>query len=305
MRKEIKNNGIRWINITDPNKKDVEYLKNNFNLCPSILKEFIPPIKRPKVEEYKDYLFIVIHFPVFNRNERKTISTELDIILYKDIIITSHTGFLLELKNFFKKCAASELARNYYIKINAACLAYKLLDNLIDTRLPMLDHIDDNINKVENRIFRGDEKKMVSEIAIIKRDIINFRKIIKPQKMVLESLSRLSYKISSENLSKLAAEVIGSNMKVWNTLENHKEMIEALEHTNESLFSYRLNDIMKTLTIFSVIIFPLTLVVNIFGINITDGMPFQETSNGFWIIIFIIICLSFLMLAFFKYKKWL
>lgn len=305
MRKEIANNGIKWINITDPNKKDVEYLKNNFSLCPSILQEFIPPIKRPKVEEYKDYLFIVIHFPVFNRSERRTISTELDIILYKDTIITSHTGFLPELKNFLKKCSASELARNYYIKINAIHLAYKLLDSLIDTRLPMLDHIDDNINEVESGIFRGDEKKMVSEIAIIKRDIINFRKIIKPQRMVLESFARLSHKICDENLSRLAAEVIGSNMKVWNTLENHKEMIEALEHTNESLLSHKLNDTMRILTAFSVIIFPLTLVVNIFGISVTNGMPFRESPFGFWIVLFIVGYLSILLLAFFKHKKWL
>ena len=101
MKQEIKNKEIKWINIANPNSKDVQFLKKNFDICPTVLKEYIPKIKRPKVEEYKDYLFIVIHFPVFNGKTKKTISTELDIILFRNTLITSHTGLLPELKKIF------------------------------------------------------------------------------------------------------------------------------------------------------------------------------------------------------------
>ena len=305
MKQKIQNNNITWINIVNPSKKDVRFLKEEFELCPSILKEYIPKIKRPKVEEYKTYLFAVIHFPVFDSKLRKTISTELDIILFKDILITSHSGLLPELKKVFKECKSDEMVKNYYIRNNAVELIFKILDKLIDTRMPMLDHIDDNINDVEKEIFDGNERKMVDEIAIVKHDIISFRRIMKPQRMVLESLSRNMSKITDRNLLKLSAEVIGSNIKVWNTLENHKEMIEALEHTNESLLSYKLGDTMKILTAFSVIVLPLSLIANAFGMNVTNGMPFLGLPNGFWIIVIFMSSITFISFLFFRFKRWL
>jgi len=305
MRSEIKNKNITWINITNPSKKDVEFLKNEFNICPSILREYQPKIKRPKVEEYKDYLFVVIHFPVFNRKTRKTISTELDIILFKDILITNYSGSFPELKKVFEKCNAQEIVKNYYMENNAVCLTYKILDKLIDTRMPMLDHIDDRIDNIEEEIFNGNERKMVSEIAIVKHDIISFRKIVKPQRMVLESLIRMATKITNKNLTRVSAEVIGSNIKVWHTLENHKEMIEALEHTNESLLSYKLSNTMKILTAFSVLVLPMSLIANAFGMNLTDGMPFVKSPFGFWIVLIIMFIIMTLSFIFFKFKKWI
>jgi magnesium transporter len=305
MKQEIQNKGIKWINIANPNDRNVEFLNRNFNICPSILKEYIPPIKRPKVEEYKDYLFIVIHFPVFDKKTRKTISTELDIILFQNILITSHTGSLPELKKVFEKCSSDKLVRNYYIKNNAVYLIYRILDKLIDTRMPMLDHIDDHIGQIQEEIFNGHEKKMVREIAVVKHDIIDFRKAIKPQRMVLESMARAIPKITDETFFKYSSEVIGSNIKVWNTLENHKEMIEALEHTNESLLSHKLNDTMKILAAFSVMVLPLSLIANAFGMNITNGMPFLHSPMGFWIVFLMMVIVTSISFVFFKYKKWL
>ena len=305
MQQEIKNKNITWINITNPNKKDVEFLKDSFDICPSILKEYRPRIKRPKVEDFKDYLFVVIHFPVFNNKTGKTMSVELDIILFENILITSYTGLFPELKRVFSKCCNNKLVKNYYLEKNAVCLAYKILDKLIDTRMPMLDHIDDRIDDIEEGIFNGSERKMVSEIAIVKHDIIGFRKIVKPQRMVLESLIRMATKITNRNLTRASAEVIGSNIKIWHTLENHKEMIEALEHTNESLLSYKLSDTMKILTAFSVLVLPMSLIANAFGMNLISGMPFASSPFGFWIIIIIMIIVMTISFIFFKFKKWI
>lgn len=305
MIKEIKNDKITWVNVINPNSKDIITLKSKFDISFSVLNEFIPPVKRSKLEEYRDHLFIVIHFPVFNSKKRFTESVELDMIIFKNVLITEFSGQFPELKQLFSRCASDDHLKNALVRNSAVYLALKILDFLIDSRLPMLDHIDDNINRVETGIFNGNERKMVNEIAIIKHDIISFRRIIKPQRVVLESLAKTYPKITYENLSRLASEVIGSNIKVWNTLENHKEMIEALEHTNESLLSYKLNDTMKILTAFSVIVLPLSLMVNMFGMNITNGMPFQENPYGFWIVFFMMMIATLAITIFFRYKKWL
>ncbi|MEA2097647.1 MAG: magnesium transporter CorA family protein [Patescibacteria group bacterium] len=305
MKQEIKNGKIKWMNIANPNSKDVQFLKKNFDICPTVLREYIPKIKRPKVEEYKNYLFIIIHFPIFNRKTRKTISTELDIILFKNTLITSHTGLLPELKKIFEKCSSDENVKKYYLRKNAVYLAYHILDKLIDTRMSMLDHVDDHIEYIEDQMFKGNEKKMVNKIAMVKHDIISFRRIVKPQRMVLESMVKSITKINNENFLKYSSEVIGSNIKVWNTLENHKEMIEALEHTNESLLSYKLGNTMKVLTAFSVIVLPLSLIANAFGMNVTNGMPFINSSLGFWIVLYLMFIITSISFIFFKHKKWL
>lgn len=305
MRQKIENKNITWINITNPNEKDLEFLKSEFDICSSILKEYRPKIKRPKVEEFENYLFIVVHFPVFSAETRKTISVELDIILFENILITSYTGSFPELKKIINTCGSAKLVKNYYLEKNAICLNYRILDKLIDTRMPMLDHIDDRIDDIEEEIFNGNERKMVSEIAIVKHDIIGFRKIIKPQRMILESLIRMATKITKRNPSRVSAEVIGSNIKIWHTLENHKEMVEALEHTNESLLSYKLGNTMKILTAFSVLVLPMSLVANAFGMNLVNGMPLVNSPSGFWIIIMVMIIIMTLSLIFFKFKKWI
>ncbi len=305
MIKEIKNEKITWVNIINPGRESVRFLREKYNIDPEILKEFVPPIKRSKVEYYQNYLFIVIHFPIFNAETKSTNSAELDILLFKDVLITSHCNHLPELKQIFNKCEKDLETRNYYMQQDAVGMLYLLLDELIDTRMPMLDHIDDHIDEIEDKMFTGDEKKLLQKIAFVKHDIIGFRKSIKPQRTVLESLAHLTPRISPRDYQREITEVIGSNIKVWNTLENHKEMIEALEQTNESLFSHKLNDTMRILTAFSVMVLPLTLIASIFGMNTTVGMPFMQEEYGFEIIIFLMLLVSIFSFLFFKYKKWI
>ena len=305
MRREIKTEKVSWMDIKNPKQGDLEYLRKKFNLCPLILKEYLPSIKRSKVEDFNDCLFVVIHFPVFDSKLRRTSSAELDIILFKDRIIPSHKGNFFQLEKLFGDCLMHEHCRKYYLRKNAIFLLYQILDNLIDARMPMLDHIADHIENIEEKVFNNEEEKMLKEISIIKRDIINFRKAIKPQRTVLESLARITPRFTIENMSAYSQEVIGSNIKVWNNVENHKEMIEALEHTNESLLSHKLNETMQILTAFSVIMLPLTLLASIFGMNVVMGMPFTDNPFGFWMIMVLMFVTIVLSLIFFKFKKWL
>jgi len=305
MIREIKHGDTTWVNITNPSKEAVRFLRQQYHIAPPILKEFVPPIKRPKVEDYRDYLFVVIHFPVFDPATRTTNSTELDIILFKDTLITSHFNTFPELKRIFDRCEKDLLAKSYYLEHDAVCSLYRVLDKLIDTRMPMLDHIDDHIEEIRRKMFNGDERKLLEEIAFVKHDIIGFRKSMKPQRTVLESLIRSAARFASRDHQREAMEVVGSNIKVWNTLENHKEMIEALEQTNESIFSHKLNDTMRLLTAFSVMVLPLTLIASIFGMNTVDGMPLIRHPFGFEIILLMMLGVSLACFSFFKYKRWL
>lgn len=308
MLKKISAKNFTWIDIDHPTQDDIDQLKNDFAIRDIILDRLIPTLKRSEIEDYKDYLFVILHFPLYDENNRQSHSTELDLIITKNTLITSHNGDLSEHNNFFRICSECLKEKMLFLGKSHIHLLYHLLDSLIDAQLPMLDHIAENIYDIEESVFKGKEREMLREIAIVKRDVINFRRIIKPQHAILESLTRKTYNLcgakSIEKLETHAQEVIGSNIKIWNTIENHKEMIESIEETNESLLSYQLNETMKVLTVVSVILTPMALIVNIWGMNV-GGMPLVDSPVGFLTILLMILLTGSILTLYFKNKKWM
>lgn len=308
MLKKLTAKNFTWIDIDHPTNKDIEYVKKKYDIRDVVLDRLIPPMKRSEIEEYSQYFFIILHFPSFDREFRKSQPEELDVIITKDTLITSHNGNLSEHNKFFKVCNECAPEKLILLGKGHVHLLYHLLDALIDSQLPMLDHIAENITRIEEGVFKGQEREMLREIAIVKRDVIDFRRIVKPQHSILEALNSKARNLFSDKyikkMERHAQEIIGSNIKIWNTIENHKEMIESIEGTNESLLSYKLNETMKLLTAASVILTPMALIINVWGMGFSN-MPLTENPFGFWIILMIALVIGILILLYFKTKKWM
>ena len=183
-----------------------------------------------------------------------------------------------------------------------ALLRY-VLEMLLESCFPRLDHISKKLDHIEKEIFAGNEKEMVLEISFVKRDILNFRRTMKPQKSVFESLTRENHKFIEKELRPYYQDLIGTNIRVWNMLESAKETIESLEATNNSLLSNQLDMTMKVLTIFSAILLPLTVYSNIMSMS-TD-IPFHTSPQAFWFHVSIMIGIAVMTFIIFKLKKWL
>lgn len=297
------NKKTTWIDIENPGLSDIEYLKQNFNFHSTVLNEIIPDTIRTKVDAYDDYFYIVLHFPAFNKEKRTTHSQELDILITKDHIITLHKEILVPLKAVFDKCNIYEEEKIKHMSDGPARLLYFMLDNILNASFAELDYISTNIDKAEKAIFQGMEKEMVREISIIKRNILDFRRAIKPQKQILESLNLVinNFFDHSEEFSPFYNDLIGHHLRIWDTMENYKELTESLESTNATLFSSKLNETIRILTIFTAILMPISIIVGIFGMNVT--VPFQNHPQGFLIIISIAIATIFSIYFYFKKKK--
>ena len=304
MRKIIKGPKITWIDIQDPTKEDVKYLKEKFDFHPLVLEELLPPSHRPKVDAYEDYLYMIFYYPIFSKEKRETRPRELDIIVTKDAMITSHYHSLLPLKALFDRCNLYPQAKKNYMSRSSGYLLYHLVNGLWKSCLTKLVRIGDRLDKIEKEMFAGKEKEMVLEISLVKTDIINFWRIIEPQREIPESLAQEGETFFGEKLSHYFSDILGTFGQVWNSLKTYKETILALEDTNQSLLSSKINEIMKILTIFSVIFLPLTLLASIWGMNITD-MPFTDSSLGFWTILVMMVVLISVMIISFRRKKWL
>ncbi len=303
--KKIFANNITWIDIQKPKQRDLDELKEKFRLHPFITQQFLPPIHRPKIEEYPNQLFIVLHFPIFKRKSGQTKTAELDFIVTPTTLITSHLDKIPDLEIFFNDCQVQEYHQNQHFK-SSGHLLFSLLDWLIDSCLPMLDQIGQRIEKVEAQVFKGKEKEMLFKIALLKRDLIDFRRATKPQRSVLEILEKKSSRLFSQETKPLAQEVIGSSIRVWNVLENHRELINSIEQTNNSLLSHKLSDIMKFLTVVSFITFPLSVIVGFFGMNVFDDIPLVRKNPWTWLAILIFMFItSSIMVIYFRKKKWL
>ncbi len=304
MRKIIKAEKITWIDIINPTEKDIKFLKQKFNIHSLVLEELLIPSYRPKVERYPNYLYMIFYYPIYSKEKRETKPRELDIIITKDTIITCHFRSILPIKVLFDRCHIYSDSRKRYMNQGAGHLLFYILNGLWKNCLLKLTRVDKRIDAIEEKIFQGQEKEMVLEISLVKTDIINFWRIIEPQKQTLESLSEEGVLFFGKNLSHYFSDVLGTFSQIWNSLQTYKEAILALEDTNQSLLSAKINEIMKILTIFSVIFLPLTLIASIWGMNISN-MPFSNSSFGFWTLLVVMAIILFSMMFYFSKKKWL
>ncbi len=294
-------NNVTWVDILGLSEKQANELKQELGLASSVHRELLTKQNRSKIEEYDNYIFIVLHFPVHNKETRATKPVELDFIVTPSRVITFQQQAIPALETFFETCDDHDDMKITYFR-SAGYLLFSLLDKLIDSSMPMLDHLHEKIDKIEDQIFKGIEKDMLYEIAIVKNDVIDFRRAVKPQKSIYEILTKKAGRFFGHEVDHLTPEITGSNIRVWNTLENLKELIESLEETNNSLLSYKLSHIMKTLTIVSFITFPLSLIVAIFSMDVR--LPFLRSPyNWFGNVAFIVLAVAGLT-SYFRKKKW-
>jgi len=273
---------ITWVNIERPTRDEIEWLRQNYPFHPLHLDDCLSKIQRPKIDEYDDYLFIVLHFPVFNRMARVTVASEVDIFVGPDYFVTVHAGDIKPLRRMFQECFGNPTVRHELMGKSTGYLLYRAVDRLVDYCFPILNKIDANIEAVEDTIFEEDIRQTVRDISVIRRDIINFRRIIKPQMPVIASLEHKEMPFLQEDLEAYFGDISDHVAKIWDILEDYKEVVEGLADTNDSLTSHRLNEVMKTLTTISVIILPLTLVSGVYGMNIP--LPVQEDPGAFALI---------------------
>ena len=301
--KEVSFKKLTWIDFENPSADDILYLQENFNIHPLAIEEFVTPTMRPKATEYENCLFLTVHIPLFDVVTRTTYPGELDIVLTKDHLITGHLKEIYQLTEFFNQLEGSEGKRRLHMSKTPAHLLYRLLEILFESCFPKVDHITEKLNSIEEEIFKGNEKEMVMEISVVKRDILNFRRTLKPQRSILESIIQKNCFLIPKELIPYFQDQIGTNIRLWNILENSKEIVESLEDTNNSLLSNKLDMTMKILTIFSAVLLPLTVYSNILAMS--ASIPFGNNPYGFWIHMGIMSVIGIFTITLFKNKKWL
>jgi magnesium transporter len=296
--------GLTWIHLDAPGKPAAELLADRFGWHPLDVEDVLSKRQRPKVDEYVDegYLFAVLHFPVWDPAIQRLNAGELDVFIGRDYLVTLPNVELLPVTHLFQRLERDEDRREELFSKGSGRLLYEVLDDLFDYCFPILDKIGTKLDSIEDAIFEGRSEEVVRDISNVKQEIISYRKIIKPERPTLRLLERHVERFLPEDLELYFDDIVDASERIWDYLDNYKEVVEALEDTNESVISHRQNDILRVLTVFSVVMLPLTLITGFFGMNV--GFPGEGTRYMFWVILGLMLSGVLGMVGFFRYKRW-
>ncbi len=301
--REIRYQGLRWLDIPQASAEDIAYLEENFPFHPLDFDDLTSRWQRPKLDEYDDYLFLVLQFPVYDKELRVTTPSEVDIFVGPDFLITIHKGRVWPLDRKFEACEQAENRREESMSMGSGYLLYRIIDDLVDHFFPLVYKIERNVQEIEDMIFEHGGRETVEEISVLRRDIIAYRRIVKPLMPVISRLEYLKSRLIHEDLEVYFSDIGDHLARVWESLEDQKGIIEALNDTHDSLISHRTNEVIQALTIISVIILPLTLVSGLYGMNVR--LPFGGTPHAFEAILALMGVTALAMLIVFKSRRWI
>jgi magnesium transporter len=296
---ELSANGLTWIHVDEPGPLEAALLADRFGFHELDIEDILSKRQRPKIDEYDSYAFIVLHFPFYDKTVQRLNAAELDIFIGSDFVITLPNVELLPVTHLFARCQQDEELRDEIFSKGSGYLLYHVLDDLFDYCFPILDKIGWKLDAIEDDLFEGRSEEIVRDISNAKQEIIAYRKTIKPERATVRSLERYTQRFLPEDLELYFDDIVDAAERIWDLLDNYKEVVEALEQTNESIISHRQQYRLQILTVFSVIFLPLTLISGIFGMNWGFGSPgFIATVSG-------MAALFLMALAVFRWRRWL
>ncbi|MFH1283972.1 MAG: magnesium/cobalt transporter CorA [Candidatus Peregrinibacteria bacterium] len=294
-----------WISITNPDTRATAYLKKTYKFHHLDLEDCLSKeSERSKIDEYENYLFIVLHIPVVQGRKKTVKSSEIYIFIGQNFVVTIHRNDPI-IEKLFETCKKKKKIRENYMDKGSGYFLYMIIDDLFESGFPTLDDLGKQLNELEVDVFESDySKDRLKDILMLKKDIINFRRIIMPQRAIIAQLEHKNKKFLPENLDVYFDDIVDKIEKIWNRLENLQELAVSLQDTNESILSHNTNNVIKILTIFSVIMLPLTFITGFYGMNIIN-LPLAEHPLAFPVITGILIGIVVTMISYFRYKRWI
>jgi magnesium transporter len=308
---ELHGEGITWVHVLAPTTDEAQQLASRFGWHPLDVEDVLSRRQRPKVDVHSSdddghggYLFTVLHFPVYDKTVGRLNAGELDAFIGEDYLVTLPTVELRPVTLLFRRAYESEDFRRQLLSRGSGRLFYEVLDDLYDYCFPILDKIGFKLEQIDEEIGAAEGAKgLVTDIHRVKQEIISYRKIIKPQRPTLRQLDRSIERFLSEELEDYFDDLVDASERIWDLLDNYKEVVEALESTNESLISHQQNDILYVLTVFIVVLTPLTFITGFFGMNV--HFPGFNGWDAFFASLGLMAVTVVGMLAFFRWRRWL
>ncbi len=297
---------LSWIDASSPTKDELSSLINEYSLHPLIGEELFSPTRKPKIEIYDNYIFLALHIPIHESVNKKRIvkSKEIDFVIGKDFIITSHDEIIEPLHGFSKIFETNSILDKKGIGNHAGIIFFYIMKRLYEYMINNLENIKDSLIESEKHIFNGHERKMVENLSLISRELIDFKQITHLHKEIIESLSEIPKDFFDKDFNYFVDDLKHSYSSIHNLIISNKELLSDLRETNDSLLSTKQNDSLRLFSILAFVTFPLALLLDIFSLP-TSHTPIIGLAYDWEILTGTVIVLAIAMFTYFKKKEWL
>jgi magnesium transporter len=296
-------NGLTWIDLQSPTHAEVAKVAAEFGIDGLIAEELLLPSTKPRAEYKATYAYLILHFPAL-RHSHKTREQEVDFVIGKNYVITTHYDNVDPLHKFAKVFEANSMLDKSNIGDHGGYLLFYMLKNMYKGVEHEIEFIRRDMTTIEEHIFKGHEVAMVEAISKSARDLLNLRQTIEPHREVLRDLEEGASKFFGEDFLQYVRALSNEYYRVHNHIMRHTESLHELRETNNSLLSTKQNETMRVLTIMALLTFPLTLIVAVLDTNAIDN-PLPHMAHGFLALVGSVFGLGLGMLLYFRFKKWL
>ncbi len=300
---EISQGRAVWLHLSATGPKELDVLRRRFRFPEADLRDIPPPTQRPKAALRETYTFVILLFPTFDRAKKEIQITEADFFVGKDYLVTVNQGNRVRaITDLVARCSRDIGERRARLSSTPIQLFSHILDHMLSSVFSMLVHIGEDIDNLERDLFDTQNTRLIHDILRVKTNVTNCRRAMMAYRHVIERINMHDSPVGRIPDAE-QHRLLDMTKEIWNLLESHKETLDALQDTNMSLISMRTNEIMRTLTVFSVILLPLSLIVGIFGMNVEYpsiiGGPY-----GFFVIVGAIATIAIGLVAFFRQQRW-
>lgn len=297
------NNQVTWINVNGLNNtSEIEKLGSHYELHPLTLEDIVNTTHRPKLDEFDDYLFVILKMLYFNK-ESELIYEHVSLVVGKDYVLTFQEADGDVFDDLRERISSG---KGRVRSMGSDYLMYAIIDAVVDHYITVIEAFGDKIEAIEDRVFEGasDNNDTASAIQELKRAVLKMRRSVFPLREVISRLDKIENDLIDEKTNSFLRDLYDHIVQVNENIEMYREMVWSLLETHMSVMSNKMNEIMKVLTIIATIFIPLTFIVGVYGMNF-DNMPELHYKYGYFILVGVMVFIFLLMLVYFRKKKWL
>ncbi|HLD26177.1 MAG TPA: CorA family divalent cation transporter [Candidatus Andersenbacteria bacterium] len=299
MKHELNSKDLHWLAVQSPTPEELAEFVRSAQVEPADAEFLASPRHRPEVTVRPDYILIMVSIPVFDRAVRITTGASLFFVVRSRQVLSLHYDPIVALDRIRQSFVESSARQEEYFADGPLTLALHITHSLYDGAWRKLERLAKHIDIAEDAVFQGNERKMVEEISVLTRDVMDFRKIIRPQRHLLSHLPR--HELVTPPIAALWRRVGAAPEKIWETLEGMLESVKELAKTNFTLLQYKENQLLRMLTIYSIVIIPIWIFVAPFDPFHGEGRRLDAVA--FWSVLSLLVVLLLFILLHLRRRR--
>lgn len=330
-------NGLSFINLNKPTEDEVRFLNKNFGFSMLNLEDYLYKTQIPKIETYNDYSLLVMDVPYITQAgksrkdktsgkpffipnavssrislpsfpkipRKKRISAgEVDFFVGRDYVVVLHDDKTPQIDELFEMCKITSKRREELMGQGSVYLMYRIIDVLVDAAFSYLEDITNTIDYIDKKLEESSTSSVIEDISMTRRNIVVFETMIKPALAIYSDLEKGKYKELNGEMVQYWSNILDHLQKIWERLEDNKELIQGISSSHESILSNRNNELVKFFTLVTAMAFPFVLVNNLYSMNV-GGLPYAREPWIVWVLFLLAFTGGGIVLLYFKYRDWL